>query len=311
MSINTLPSESYDAPPSLDDPANARLETRFEVPKLQGFGDTLDRTLGLYRANFKLIAIVSLILLIPLDVVAAFCEVFHDGEPVILLAGNAASLIQSVAQCLAAPAIIFAMIIRLRDHRAVGTNEAISWGAKAWLRTLGYQILVGLIVWLGLLLLIVPGIIFLTWYVLVDVVVAAEGRRHPGVMARSKELTEGKRWWIVGFYAIALLGALLIAILYGVIVEVVLSMTNDVWSLPGLFIFGLDVALAAAFSLLAWLFTAFAVVLYMDGVGTHIFDCPACGYNLTGNVSGACAECGQVIPEHVRDLIAVRESELV
>lgn len=311
MSINTLSSEPHDPPPPLDDPANARLETRFELPKLQGFGDALDRTFRVYRANFKTIAIISLILLIPFDAVGAFCEIFHDGEPGIIMAGQAVSLIQNITICIAAPAIIFAMLIRLRDHRDVGLNEAMSWGGKAWLRTLGYRILVGLIVWLGLLLLIVPGILFLTWLALTDVVVAAEGRNHPGVMARSKELTEGKRWWIVGFYGITLVGAVVIAIAYGVTVEAIWTVTDDAWSLAGLVIFGLDFAFMALFSLLLWLFTAFAVVIYMDGVGTHIFDCPACGYNLTGNVSGACAECGQAIPQHVRDLIAVHESEMI
>jgi hypothetical protein len=34
-------------------------------------------------------------------------------------------------------------------------------------------------------------------------------------------------------------------------------------------------------------------------------DCPHCGYDLTGNVSGACSECGTRIPEKQRTLLTV------
>lgn len=32
--------------------------------------------------------------------------------------------------------------------------------------------------------------------------------------------------------------------------------------------------------------------------GEEIGTCPYCGYNLTGNVSGVCPECGRPVKEH-------------
>ncbi len=32
--------------------------------------------------------------------------------------------------------------------------------------------------------------------------------------------------------------------------------------------------------------------------GEEIGTCPYCGYNLTGNVSGVCPECGTAVQEH-------------
>jgi hypothetical protein len=34
-------------------------------------------------------------------------------------------------------------------------------------------------------------------------------------------------------------------------------------------------------------------------------QCVACGYNLTGNVSGRCPECGTTIPDHIQDVISL------
>jgi len=36
--------------------------------------------------------------------------------------------------------------------------------------------------------------------------------------------------------------------------------------------------------------------------------CRRCGYDLTGNVSGVCPECGMAIPEDVRKRLAVKEA---
>ena len=311
MSIDVITPAPYEEPPILDDRTQGRLETRFEVPRLQGFGDLLHRTFCVYGDNFKLVFLVSVILIVPFDAIVSFCEIFNSGDPAFGVISRVAGLAQNVTICLAAPAIIYAMVIRVRDQREVTLGDALSWGNRAWLRILGYRILVGIIVGLGTLLLIVPGLIFMTWYALVDVIVTTEGRRHPGVMARSKELTAGRRWWIFGFYMLAFLAAIAAAIAIALIEEAIWSIATDVWSVHGFAVFLIEFGLMAAISVLIWLFSAMAVVLYLDGVGTHLFECPNCGYNLTGNVSGTCAECGQIIPQHVRDLIALHEEEMV
>ena len=53
-----------------------------------------------------------------------------------------------------------------------------------------------MIILLGFFALIVPGIILIVQYALLDPIVVLEGRSGPEARSRSKELTKGKRWQI-------------------------------------------------------------------------------------------------------------------
>jgi hypothetical protein len=79
-----------------------------------------------------------------------------------------------------------------------------------------------LVISVGIILLIVPGVIFFLWYVLSPIIVVLEGRGGIGALKRSRTLTQGHRWrilsttaimvtallavWIVGYVIVLLLG---------------------------------------------------------------------------------------------------------
>ena len=289
---------------SLDDLQAARLEVRFEVPRLRAFSDLLARSVALLGDNVKILLLISLILIFPFDVVMSFCDAFTDGEDLLNVMSSLASLAQDIVIALATPAGIYAMFIRLRDGREVGLSESLAWGGAVFLRYLGFQIVVGLITLLGLLLLIVPGVIFGVWYSLVGVIVTVEGKRHPGVLARSKALTEGKRGWIFVFYVLMVIFFLALAVPVGLADEWLWSSATEIWSIYGVVSFGVWLSFSVVITGLMWLIVAMSLTVYMDGVGEHLMECPGCGYNLTGNISGACAECGQIIPDEARRVIS-------
>ena len=67
------------------------------------------------------------------------------------------------------------------------------------LRLIAVDLLLGLVVVIGFLLLIVPGIVFITWFALVAPVVKVE---HPPIRAafrRSRELVRGHFWLVFAF----------------------------------------------------------------------------------------------------------------
>ena len=75
-------------------------------------------------------------------------------------------------------------------------------------------VLAGLGIAVGLVLLIVPGLILLTWWCLIVPVIVLEGKRVGESFSRSRELVRGHAWTVFGIIIIAVLAS---AIASGVI----------------------------------------------------------------------------------------------
>jgi len=84
-----------------------------------------------------------------------------------------------------------------RQGRTVGYFEAMSVSLRGWGRLFGARFFTGLIILLGFVALIVPGIILVVRFALVDPIVVLEGRNGPEARSRSEEMTEGRRWQIL------------------------------------------------------------------------------------------------------------------
>lgn len=97
---------------------------------------------------------------------------------------------------------------------------------EAWRDTASYllvRVLVGLVVTLGLLLLVVPGVIFRVWFALAGYIFILEGVRGSAALRQSRALVEGRFWpiiwrWVVPFflfYLILSLAVLVVALPVG------------------------------------------------------------------------------------------------
>jgi hypothetical protein len=91
--------------------------------------------------------------------------------------------------------IITALLQRMSGSR-ITYAEAIRAGVHHWGRLFGARIVAGLIIGLGFLALIIPGVIFAIRYCLVDEVVVVEGRGAMISRLRSTYLTRGKGFQI-------------------------------------------------------------------------------------------------------------------
>ena len=92
-------------------------------------------------------------------------------------------------------AMVYALA-RLKEGRDVSYLEAIAVGFKNWGRLFAARFVAGLLIVLGLVALIVPGIVLLVRYALLDCVVVLEGAPTTTARARSTLLTAGRRWQI-------------------------------------------------------------------------------------------------------------------
>lgn len=93
--------------------------------------------------------------------------------------------------------IVAAVVIAERTKHQGPLRESLE--GLPVLRLIAVDLLLGLVVVIGFLLLIVPGLIFITWFALVAPVVKVE---HPPIRAafrRSRQLVRGHFWLVFAF----------------------------------------------------------------------------------------------------------------
>lgn len=189
------------------------------------FGRVIDRTFATVRDNFLNYFLIALVLsglptLLAQVVVISMPMTGAEAALGLILRG----LIQIVGGVLAfvlQGALVCGTVTYLNGGRAP-MGKLVSVGLRAWLPLLGLGICFALAVFVGLILLIVPGLILLVvWAVAVPALIM----EHTGVFgafSRSAELTKGHRWAIFGLgvvftlavWIVSGIGGLLVGILF-------------------------------------------------------------------------------------------------
>jgi hypothetical protein len=179
------------------------------------FGTVISESFSVFFSNIASFCIVALILMAPLLVYDLLVgsptdSAYSPGQLVALV-------IQSILSQLLAATISFATFQFLRGH-AVSIGECLSRGLSLILPVIGVALLTGLLVGIGTVLFIIPGIIVavMLWVAIPVAVV-----ERPGVidsLKRSADLTKGYRWTIFGIVIVidiilAVIGAILGAVL--------------------------------------------------------------------------------------------------
>ena len=174
-----------------------------------------------------------------------------------------------VLNTLAQAVILYGAFQAMRG-RPVNLSECLRVGLGRFFPIIGLVICAYLGIWIGLILLIVPGIILgIMWYVATPVCVV-EQKGPLASLGRSSEITKGHRWKIFGMVLLLII----VAAIVGGIVGAVLGLTGS--------------PVLVALGTLAWngawgaFYAIFGVVTYHDlrvakeGVDTHeiaaVFD---------------------------------------
>lgn len=190
-------------------------------------GGVFDKTTEIYKQAFGTVWLVALVLMVPSSIIVALLG--NDG-----LLGLVGSLIN-----LAASAWLIGSIVRIvedveADGRVdFGVGEVLGSVWPQLISLILLQLVVGILIAIGLVLLIIPGVILaLMWIVSVPSMVV-EARGVFDSMGRSSELTRGNRMRILAvglvvlaiYVAVALVGGLLVAAtpILGVIVLIAVA----------------------------------------------------------------------------------------
>lgn len=169
------------------------------APGAMETGDVLGRSWGLYRAHWVHLVTIAAVVLVPLGVVNALLRLL--GWPGIVV-GTALDL---AALFLVNGALVKAVddVRSGRPELSVGATFAFAGRRLVVLAIAG--VLAGIGIFVGLLLLIVPGIVLLTWWFVLSPVIVLEDEGVLGAFGRSRGLVRGRAWPVCGVAVVTLL----------------------------------------------------------------------------------------------------------
>jgi hypothetical protein len=178
-------------------------------------GQVLNRSFTLLSRNFLLFFVVTAVAALPNVLISQSTGRNVSGATAAWVGLGA--ILTVVLQMLSQAVVLYGAFQDMRG-RPIDLGEALRVALSRLLPIIGVAICVSIGVFVGSLLLIVPGLILMTmWYVATPVCVV-EQKGPLSSMGRSSELTKGHRWKIFGMILLVIIGGIIVsAILLGVL----------------------------------------------------------------------------------------------
>jgi hypothetical protein len=173
-------------------------------------GGILGEAWRLYTKFFTRFFVVALIVFLIVNLVnAALGSIVGTGAGVALLVALITTVVSLVGIFWMQGALVYA-VEDVRDGRIDSSIGELFERVRPYLGTLIVAgILAGLGIAVGLVLLIVPGLILLTWWCLIVPVIVLEGKQVGESFTRSRELVRGHGWTVFGVIILSVLASLI------------------------------------------------------------------------------------------------------
>jgi hypothetical protein len=178
-------------------------------------GGILGESWSLYTKFFRRFFVVAVIVYLIVNLLnAVVATLFGHGVGIALLLALITTVVSLVGTFWLQGALVFA-VEDVRDGTIDTTIGQVFERVRPYLGTLIVAgLLAGLGIAVGLVLLIVPGLILLTWWCLIVPVIVLEGKQVGESFSRSRELVRGNGWTVFGVVVIT---AILTGIASGII----------------------------------------------------------------------------------------------
>ena len=195
-------------------------------------GQVLNRSFNLLSRNFLIFFVVTTVAALPNVLISQSTE----GDLSSARAGwlGIGGILTLILQMLSQAIVLYGAFQDMRG-RPVNLGEALRVALGRLLPIIGVAICVGIGVFFGSLLLLVPGLILMTmWYVAIPVCVV-EQKGPLASMGRSSELTKGHRWKIFGMILLVVIGgaiasAIILALLSALKITVLAILGHLIWN---------------------------------------------------------------------------------
>ncbi|MEX2416784.1 MAG: glycerophosphoryl diester phosphodiesterase membrane domain-containing protein [Actinomycetota bacterium] len=237
-----------------------------EALRPRGIGDILSAAFEIYKRNWQALVTMVAIVAIPVSLIQYYIirELVLTERTILITEAGEVQVTSGFYRSLGASAlanlfvlimtyVLLAAITKAAADDIVGrtpsVGESYRFGFNKFFSVLWISILAGLIVAGGLILLIIPGIIFAVKLTTAIPSLVVENKRGTQAIGRSWNLTKGHFWHVLGAVVVS-------AILTGV-VSAIISGPFSGWFLGGLFS-GIAMSITMPFSSLV------LVLLYTD-----------------------------------------------
>jgi hypothetical protein len=194
----------------------------------------LARSLKLFLSRLPFLATVTLAVFVPGKLLLQALCFALDVPP----EGLVSYLLMDVSDLVLGAWSIPAAIHGLTTGKPVG--PCLTYGRRLWGRMLWNKFKVEITIALYALLLFIPGFVAMTKLALTDAIVAVEGDTEPEPLARSAQLTAGRRWRV--FFVVAPLAVLDLAGSFYLLGSLpgashsrwMIAMVDSVWAVAGM-----------------------------------------------------------------------------
>ncbi len=171
----------------------------------------------LFASNFILFSLIILTVWLPANLIINVMVYSADDAQTQVSLERVSQLFEAVFGPIYVGGLIHAASLR-KSGKRVSYSEAMSVGVRRWGALFGTRLITGLIIMLGLIALIVPGVILAFRYALIDPIVVLERRTGSEARNRSQQLMKTYKFqmFIAGFLMFMIL-MVLAALAFGVL----------------------------------------------------------------------------------------------
>lgn len=192
-----------------------------EKPKISGIKELFKGSFEIYKVAWK----NSLILALLVALVSLVSTYFINGTLVPQTQIDAERIASPVFWLGVLVAVALTLPLTLALNKVIfgtgeGTTEtigeAVTYGFKNFFSYLFIGLMAGLVVVVGLILLLIPGIYLIILFSLISAVYIVEGQRGIAVLKRSSALVKGYFWAVFGrIIVLSLATSFLVALFFG------------------------------------------------------------------------------------------------
>lgn len=201
----------------------------------RGIGEVLSAAFDIYRNNAANLLLIVAVVVVPLSFVSALlARAFAATETTVEIGGQPVTQLESrslfvvlvaalvvVAIGVIIGAILQAAILRGAAQATIGDPVDIEasyrWGLRRFGSVLLISLLVGLVVAVGFILLIIPGIVFGVFLSVAIPALVVENRRGTEALKRSWNLVSGYFWHALAVLVVAAIIAAVVGLILGLI----------------------------------------------------------------------------------------------
>jgi len=171
-------------------------------------GGILGEAWRLYTKFFARFFAVAVIVFLIVNLLNALLGwIVGTGSGVVVLVALITTVVSLVGTFWVQGALVYA-VEDVRDGRIDSSIGELFERVRPYLGTLIVAgILAGLGIAVGFVLLIIPGLVLLTWWCLIVPVIVLEGKRVGESFSRSRELVRGHGWTVFGIIILAVLAS--------------------------------------------------------------------------------------------------------